>query len=274
MAVEHPTLERLYAAWPPDDTEETIMGSDWHQLTIRNLCLGINEIARDEAGTGLPVPFQAVSQTTLLGLRRRGKTSIKAMPDVFVFKKPMDGRRPSFSIQQDGPPAVAIEVASDSTFDQDIDFEAGKGWIYAAAGIEEYLTIDTTGLLQEPPLQAWRLRDGAYVECVLDAGGIWWSGQVPIGIAVREGMAVVFDRAGRPQVRESEVGAELKRREALGRLQAKQEALVRLVQRRFGLVADDMVARITGIAEESVVDSVIDVAADVPSIEELEKHLR
>jgi hypothetical protein len=120
-----------------------------------------------------------------VGLRRRGKTNIKAMPDVFIFKKPVDGHRPSFHLRRDGPPAVAIEIGSDSTFDQDIDFEAGKGWIYAAAGIAGYVTIDTSGLLQDPPLQAWRLADAAYVECGLDSAGIWWSEQVPVGIAVR-----------------------------------------------------------------------------------------
>ena len=195
MATELTSLEQWYATWPPDDTEESVMGSNWHQLTITNLRLGINEIAQDEAGPDQPVGFQAVSQTTLLGLARRGKTDIKAMPDVFIFKKPMDSRRLSFSLRHDGPPVVAIEVASDSTFDKDIDFEAGKGWIYAAAGIAEYLTVDTSGFLQDPPLQAWRLREGVYAECALDADGTWWSEEVPIGIAVRDGMIVVYDRA-------------------------------------------------------------------------------
>ena len=32
--------------WPPDDTEESILGTDLHQMTISNLRLGINELAR------------------------------------------------------------------------------------------------------------------------------------------------------------------------------------------------------------------------------------
>ena len=28
--------------WPPDDTEESVLGTDLHQTTIRNLALGIN----------------------------------------------------------------------------------------------------------------------------------------------------------------------------------------------------------------------------------------
>ena len=33
-------------AWPPDDTEESILGTDLHQTTITNLRWGINEVAR------------------------------------------------------------------------------------------------------------------------------------------------------------------------------------------------------------------------------------
>jgi len=101
------------------------LASAEHQESL----LASTRFARDEAGPGQAVPFQAVSQTTLLGLKRRGRTNIKAMPDVFIFKKPVDGHRPSFHLRGDGPPAMAIEVGSDSTFDQDVDFEAGKGWI-------------------------------------------------------------------------------------------------------------------------------------------------
>ena len=32
--------------WPPDDTEESVVGTDWHQMTIMNLRWGINEVAR------------------------------------------------------------------------------------------------------------------------------------------------------------------------------------------------------------------------------------
>jgi hypothetical protein len=31
--------------WPPDDTEESVLGTDLHQTTIRNLTLGINMAA-------------------------------------------------------------------------------------------------------------------------------------------------------------------------------------------------------------------------------------
>ncbi len=47
--------------WPPDDTEESILGSDLHQGTITNLRLGINEAARLGLPPGQPVPWQALN---------------------------------------------------------------------------------------------------------------------------------------------------------------------------------------------------------------------
>jgi hypothetical protein len=164
---------------------------------------------------------------------------------------------------------VAIEVASDSTFDQDVDFEAGKGWIYAAAGIAEYVTIDTSGYLQDPPLQAWRLREGAYIECPLDHSGIWWSEEVPIGLAVREGMVVVYDRAGHAQPREGEVGALLARQRA----EVQQGAILQLLQRRFGALPDDLVSRITVIADQAALDAAFSAALDAATLAELERQL-
>jgi hypothetical protein len=163
---------------------------------------------------------------------------------------------------------VAIEVASDSTFDQDTDFEAGKGWIYAAAGIAEYVTIDTSGLLQDPPLQAWRLHEGTYVECVLDAEGIWWSTEVPLGIAVREGMVIVYDRARRAQLREGEVGAALARQ----RREGMQQAILRLLQHRFGEVPDGLAARISTIADQERLEAVFNAALDAPTLAEFDQY--
>ena len=42
MAIERTVPEQWYATWPPDDTEESILGSDRHQLTITNVRLGVN----------------------------------------------------------------------------------------------------------------------------------------------------------------------------------------------------------------------------------------
>jgi hypothetical protein len=61
---------QTYQRWPPDDTEESVAGTNRHQLTIRGLCMWINELAHAAAAPGQPVPWQALSQTMLTGFRR------------------------------------------------------------------------------------------------------------------------------------------------------------------------------------------------------------
>jgi hypothetical protein len=48
-------------AWPPHDTEESVLGTDQHQTTITNLRLGLNEAARIGLGSDQVAPWQAFS---------------------------------------------------------------------------------------------------------------------------------------------------------------------------------------------------------------------
>ncbi len=56
--------------WPPDDSEESIVGTDLHQTTIINLRWGINEVARPRQARAQPVPWQALDQILMRGVRR------------------------------------------------------------------------------------------------------------------------------------------------------------------------------------------------------------
>ena len=47
--------------WPPDDTEESILGADLHQTTITNVRRGLNEAARRHALPGGLTPWRALS---------------------------------------------------------------------------------------------------------------------------------------------------------------------------------------------------------------------
>lgn len=104
------------------------MGTDLHQMTIINLRWGMNEIAHSLMRPGDAVPWQALSQTVVSGFARRDGTRLKTLPDVFVYRRPIDQRRGSLAVQVDGPPAVIIEVLSDRTFEVDLDMESGKGF--------------------------------------------------------------------------------------------------------------------------------------------------
>jgi hypothetical protein len=76
MASETQTQQRPFPpmeAWPPDDTEESILGTDLHQTTITNLRWGINEAARLNRQPGQLVPWKALCQIALLVLQRRIK---------------------------------------------------------------------------------------------------------------------------------------------------------------------------------------------------------
>ena len=132
-------------AWPPDDTEESVVGTDFHQLTITNLRLGINELAALRTPPGGPVPWQASGQIIFGGFRRPDGSRYQVLPDVFVCRRAFDIRRKSLSTTLDGPPLLIVEVLSDATYEGDLDLGAGKGYSYANAGVGEYLALDPTG---------------------------------------------------------------------------------------------------------------------------------
>src|SRR5579863_5101239 len=112
--------------WPPDDTEESVVGTDLHQMTIINVRTGINEVTHLHAQGG-PVPWQALSQTIVTGFQRPNGTRYKTLPDVFVYGHPVDQNRGSLAVAVDGPPILIVEVLSDSNYDVDLDLDAGKG---------------------------------------------------------------------------------------------------------------------------------------------------
>jgi hypothetical protein len=191
--------------WPPDDTEESVVGTEHHQMTIMSIRFAINELARAAVGSHAPPPWQALSQTVLLGLRRPNGTAYTTLPDVYVYKKPIDRKRSSVSLRRDGPPVLAIEVASESTFRADLNLQRGKGWSYGQAGVHEYVVLDPGGELFAERLLAWRLEDGMYVPCEPSAGEPWWSTEIPIGIAIEGDLVGIYDREQRRQLREGEV---------------------------------------------------------------------
>jgi hypothetical protein len=194
-----------YTAWPPDDTEESVVGTDRHQMTITNVRLGINELAHVAVSPGQSLPWHALSQTVLLGCRRRNGTAFRTMPDVFVYKKPIDPDRGSVSLEDDGPPALIVEVASPSTFAKDLDEQAGKAWSYEQAGVHEYLVVDPTGHIVPSLVWAQRLREGRYERWEPGSDGLWWSEEIPIGIGVTDGAVTIYDRAGGRLLREGEL---------------------------------------------------------------------
>ncbi len=209
-----PRPAELVEVWPPDDTEESVMGTDLHQLTIINLRLGMDEIATSLTPVGEPAPWQPLSQTIVNGFERLDGSRYKTLPDVFVYLRPIGRRRGSVEITVDGLPLLIVEVLSESTYAFDLNMRAGKGYSYARAGVREYLVVDPTGEILPQQARGWRLDDGKYRLWNPDATGRWRSEQIEVCIGVEGAMAAVYTRDGRRQPRSGEVTRELARQES------------------------------------------------------------
>jgi len=250
--------------WPPDDTEEGVLGTDLHQTAITNLRWGINEIARLHTASGAVVPWRALSQMALLGCRRANGTLYRTYPDVFVYPRPIDPGRGSLTLAVDGPPALIIEVLSESTYEVDLDLARGKGYSYAHAGVPEYLALDPTHAYVPEGGAAWRLEQGVYQPWEPDAEGRWRSARIDVSIGLEGAMATVYTREGGRQLHEGEVGAELA--ETLTRGQ--RQALRVLLRARFGSLPEALEQRITA-ADAEALTALIKRAANATSLDAL-----
>ncbi len=257
--------------WPPDDTEEGVLGTDLHQTAITNLRWGINEIARLHTAPGAAVPWRALSQMALLGCRRANGTLYRTYPDVFVYPRPIDPGRGSLTLAVDGPPALIIEVLSESTYEVDLGLARGKGYSYAHAGVPEYLALDPTHAYVPEGGAAWRLEQGVYQPWEPDAEGRWRSARIDVSIGLEGAMATVYTREGGRQLHEGEVGAELARREAAlarGLDEGQRQALRVLLRARFGALPQTLDQRIAA-AGEATLHALIERAATAASLDAL-----
>jgi Uma2 family endonuclease len=200
--------------WPPDDTEESVLGIDLHQTTIHNLRLGINELATVHQSADQPLPWQASTQLLITGCRRPDGSYVRVLPDVFVYPHAVDPYRGSWSIAVDGPPVLMIEVLSATTQANDLDLVRGKGYSYARAGVREYLTLDPTGVYLPEQGQGWRLVEGVYQPWARDGEGRWQSESIAAAFGVSGIKVSVYNHRGRAMLREGEVEAELAERDA------------------------------------------------------------
>ena len=158
---------RRMAAWPPDDTEESVLGTNLHQTTITNLRLGLNEAAVASSMPGQAPRWQALGQTMITSFRHPDGSSYTVLPDIFVYRQPVAEERQSLSLILDGPPVLIIEVASESTYESNLDMVRGKGFSYADGGVQEYMVMDPMGKYVPEGVRAWRLHEGAYISLSL-----------------------------------------------------------------------------------------------------------
>ena len=205
---------RPVEAWPPDDTEESVVGTNLHQETIGAVKLGLTEVAIALTPPGGQQPWHAFMQTTITGWRHFDSAPYATLPDIYVYRQAIDLRRPSLSLAGEGPPLLIVEVLSPTTYKADLDLEQGKGYSYARGGVREYLTLDPTGEFADyHPEQgrAWRLEGNRYRTWRPDRRGRWVSAQLGVAIAMEGAQVAVYAPDGRRQLREGEVYRELAR---------------------------------------------------------------
>ena len=103
-----------------------------------------------------------------------GQPKFCVAPDVFVAKGVVGKhKRRSYKVWVEGKaPSLVIEVTSESTRGEDLDF---KKDLYQRLGVEEYFLFDPLGDYLKPRLQGYRMMGGRYQHLPLQEDGALWS---------------------------------------------------------------------------------------------------
>lgn len=178
---------RLY-----DDSEEDLVGADWHQEAIRSLVFSLRDLA---AARGWP--WHIGDQLQLIGTKPNG-TLWRPSPDIMLHPQAGSAKRAEMRVQTDGVPALVIEVASPSTWEYDVNTRHGKAWGYLALGVPNYLVFDPHGDLLGEQCHGWQQQDGAVREWQPDAEGRYHTIGLGLSFQPEGDLLRVFDPEGRP----------------------------------------------------------------------------
>ncbi len=157
-------LHRVDDFWLPDDTEEDLVGADWHQYAIVVLYNGLRDVADLHH-----LPWHVGNQLTLVGPVQDGVW--RPSPDIAVYPAAGSELRKEMSVKDDGPPMLVVEVASPSTWEYDVNEVSGKAAGYLGLGVEYYLVFDPTSELLGTPCRGWRQVGGVPREWRAEADG-------------------------------------------------------------------------------------------------------
>jgi Putative restriction endonuclease len=232
------------AQWPADDTEESVMGSEYHQHVIDAVRDGLRMIAHMSNA-----PWHVLSQVPIAGFRRPNDTPYTMLPDVFVHAKPnphpASGQTLTFA--EVGVPLLALEVLSETTHRQDLDEQRGKAWSYADAGVGEYIVVDYARQYMDEPVRARRLERGLWAPWPLNSQARWESAVLDVSFAFDGLYLRVYDAAGVMMPLPHE-GGELQRQRADQERQlARRDDLVERIRR---LTADGDLAALRALLSE------------------------
>ncbi len=261
MALRSDILLRVAPNGLPDDTEESVLGAEWHQEAIGTLAWSLR-VAADRADAS----WDVTETLGLDGLSHLDGSSYTPRPDVMVLPTALPSKGDaSTALAQGGTPLFVAEVASPSTVANDRE---GKRATYAGAGIAEYLIFDPSGERlgrRGLMVEAWRLpRAGAgrYERWEPEEDGAWRSAALGVRFHVTGLFLLVEDHRGAliPHIvaamREREEALHLyqlsqkERDEALQAIEVVQRERDRLVQDHFSAIRERDSERIARLQAE------------------------
>jgi len=140
----------------PDDTEESIVGTNWHLEAREVLVAGLASVAqRRRLSWGL------YGEVALTGLLHRNGTPYTPRPDLFVLAAPLPDNTAEVALTEMGAPLLVVEIASPSTVGNDL---GDKVAAYEGAGVDEYLVLDPTSEMLSESVRGWRRGAGSGFE--------------------------------------------------------------------------------------------------------------
>jgi hypothetical protein len=215
------TAPREWVAWPPDDTEESVVGSEYHQHVIDAVRDGLRMAARANGAD-----WHTLSQVGIAGFRRPDGSAYVMLPDVFVHPHPNPHPESGelLTTARLGVPLLAIEVLSASTFRQDLDERRGKAWSYGDAGVAEYLVVDYGLQHTTEHVRARRLKEGRWTPWPIGPAGRWESPTLGVSFAFDGLYLRVYDAKGRLKPLPQEADALLIERDEQLRAHERHEA--------------------------------------------------
>jgi len=175
----------------PDDREEDLVGTDWHQHAIVGVFDGLLDLA-DTLG----LPWHVGNQLALVAWSPNG-SQWRPLPDIMVHQDAGPEPRRQMVVLEDGPPALVIEVASDTTWEHDVDTLRGKAVGYPGIGIQYYLVFDPTGEYLQEPARGWRLTPMGVQPWLPEADGTYRCDTLGISLRPEGSMLRVIDAAGK-----------------------------------------------------------------------------
>jgi Uma2 family endonuclease len=178
--------------WLHDDTEEDLVGADWHQDAIRATVYSLRDLASERH-----LPWHVGDQLTLVGTRPDG-TEWRPSPDVMVHLEAGVEHRKEMVVRVDGPPALIVEVVSPSTWAYDVDTRRGKAFGYLHLGVPDYLVFDPHADLLGAPCRGWRQHGGVIEEWRPGTDGRYHTSVLGISLQPDGALLRIFDPQGNP----------------------------------------------------------------------------